>query len=79
MRDTQPPITSAAEYHGYQQAYETMTLLVAEREQRLFIALANGDSKIIEDRRAELLHVLRRREGIIDAIKVYEQLQKQSA
>ncbi len=79
MRDTQPPITNEAEYQGYQQACATMTLLVAEREQRLIAALATGDTQLIEDRRFELLHVLRDRQGIIDAIREYERKQRQSA
>ena len=80
MRDTQPPITNKAEYEGYKAGLEKMTRLVAEREQRLFAALASGDEHLIEGRRFELLHVLRNRQGIIDAIQVYEKQQhKQSA
>ena len=78
MRDVQPPITSEEEYRGYQKARETMTALVAEREARLIAALNDGDGELIEDRRFELLNSLRKRQGIIDAIKEYEQ-RRQSA
>ena len=80
MRYEQPPITSEAEYHGYQAGLDKMTKMVEVRETRLFDALQSGDTKRIEDRRSELLHMLRLRQGIIDAIHVYEkQQQKQSA
>ena len=79
MRDTQPPIMNEAEYQGYQQANVTLTQLVAEREQRLFQALASGNQPLIEDRRFELLHVLRDRQAIIDAIHMYEQQHQQIA
>lgn len=72
MRDVQPPITSSEEYYGYQKGRDTMTALVAEREARLIAALNSGDNDLIEARRFELLQVLRKRQGIIDAIKVYE-------
>lgn len=79
MRETQPPITTIEEYHGYQQARDTLTALVAEREARLMASLTSGDDELIEDRRFELLNVLRKRQGIIDAIKAYERHQPQSA
>lgn len=79
MRDTQPPITTREEYYGYQQARNTLTALVAEREARLIAALNSGDDELIEDRRFELLNTLRKRQGIIDAIKAYERQQSQSA
>ncbi len=78
MRDEPPPIASEEEYHGYQKARDTMTALVSEREARLIAALSSGDGELIEDRRFELLNSLRKRQGIIDAIKRYEQ-QRQSA
>lgn len=78
MRDTQPPIATEEEYHGYQKALDTMTALVVERETRLIAALSSGDDELIEDRRFELLNSLRKRQGIIDAIKAYEQ-RRQSA
>lgn len=79
MRDTQPPITTREEYYGYQQARDILTALVAEREARLIAALNSGENDLIEDRRFELLNTLRKRQGIIDAIKAYERQQSQSA
>ena len=79
MRETQPPIMNEAEYQGYQQANGTLTQLVTEREQRLFQALASGAQQLIEDRRFELLHVLRDRQAIIDAIHLYEEQHRQIA
>jgi len=79
MRDTQPPITDHEEYLGYQRARDKLTQFVAERETHLFEALAAADQELIEDRRAELLTALRKRQGIIDAIRDYERHQQQSA
>lgn len=79
MRDTQPPITILDEYHGYQQARDPLTALVAEREARLMAALNSGDEELVEDRRFELLNALRKWQGIIDAIKAYERHQSRSA
>jgi hypothetical protein len=79
MRDTQPPITNPEEYYGYQKARDTLTELIREREARLIAALGEGDERLIEDRRAELLKVYRNRQGIIDAIKAYERTHQQSA
>jgi predicted Rossmann-fold nucleotide-binding protein len=79
MRSVQPPITSEEEYRGYQQGRDTLTTVVREREQRLIEALKSGDETLIEARRYELLHVLADRQGIIDAIKTYEQRMAQSA
>jgi hypothetical protein len=79
MRDTQPLITDDEEYQGYQKARDTLTDLVREREQRLFTALNGADEELIEDRRTELLNVLRKRQGIINAIKAYEGQRHQSA
>lgn len=72
MRDTQPPITDQEEYSGYQRARDKLTILVEQREARLIAALARGDHKEIEDRRYDLLDALRKRQGILDAIGVYE-------
>lgn len=79
MRYTQPPITNEEEYHGYQAGLEKMTAVLQAREARLIAALAGEDIKLIEDRRSELLHILRLRQGIIDAIREYERKQRQSA
>lgn len=75
MRDTQPPITSEEEYQGYQAGRDKLTQVVEEREARLIDALASGDAKRIEAMRFDLLQVLRHRQGIIDAIREYEQRQ----
>lgn len=79
MRDTQPPISDDTEYQGYQQARDKLTALVEQREARLVDALAHGDREQIEDRRYDLLDVLRKRQGIIDAIRAYERSRQQSA
>lgn len=79
MRSVQPPITTEEEYHGYQRGRDTLTTVVQEREQRLIAALASGDETLIEARRFELLHALADRQGIIDAIKAYEQQMQFSA
>jgi len=79
MRDTPSPIANPEEYRGYQKARDTLTELVRERETRLIAALTSGDEPLIEDRRAELLAVYRRRQGIIDALKAYELTHQHSA
>lgn len=80
MHDTQPPITNEEEYLGYQAGLEKLTRAVETREARLIEALASKNKEAIEDRRFELLHILRLRQGIIDAIQAYElQQQPQSA
>jgi hypothetical protein len=79
MRDTQPPISDDTEYQGYQQACGKLTALVEQREARLVEALAHGNREEIEDRRYDLLDALRKRQGIIDAIRVYERSRQQSA
>jgi hypothetical protein len=70
MHDTQPPITSSEEYDGYRAALEAMNTACIDREQRLFDA--RGDPAQLEKARAALLHIYRRRQGIIDAIADYE-------
>ncbi len=70
MHDTQPPITTSEEYAGYRSALETMNLACADREQRLFDV--RNDPAQLEGARASLLHIYRRRQGIIDAIAEYE-------
>jgi len=79
MRDSQPPITDAEEYAGYKLARDKMTALVEQREARLIAALSSGDSVAVEERRYDLLDAMRKRQGIIDAIRVYERLHQQSA
>lgn len=78
MRDVQPPITDQEEYAGYQRARDKLTILVEQREARLIDALARGENEEIEDRRFDLLDALRKRQGILDALSVYEH-QQQSA
>ncbi len=56
-----------------------MTKLVEQRETRLIAALEKGDATEIEERRYDLLDAMRKRQGIIDAIRVYEQQRQQSA
>ena len=70
MHDTQPPITTHEEYEGYRSALEAMNLACADREQRLFDV--RNDPAQLEGARAALLHIYRRRQGIIDAIADYE-------
>ena len=70
MRDTQPPITNDEQYHGYQLAVEKLTRVVEEREQTLFENRHNPDR--LEDARGSLLNILRKRQGIIDALRAYE-------
>ncbi len=79
MRDTQPPISDDTGYQGYQQARDKLTTLVEQQEARLVEALAHGDREQIEDRRYDLLDALRKRQGIIDAIRTYERSHQQSA
>ncbi len=70
MHDTQPPITTSEEYAGYKAALTTMNAACADREQRLFDV--RDDPTQLEGARAALLHIYRRRQGIIDAINDYE-------
>ena len=75
MHDTQPPIANDEEYAGYQAALKTMNAACADREQRLFDV--RDDPAQLEGARATLLHIYRRRQGIIDAILDYERKQGQ--
>ena len=70
MRDAQPPITNDEQYHGYQVALEKLTKVLEVREQVLFENLHNPDR--IEAARGDLLNILRKRQGILDAIREYE-------
>ena len=73
MHDTQPPITNVEEYAGYRAALTTMNASCADREQRLFDV--RNDPSQLDGARAALLHIYRRRQGIIDAIADYERQQ----
>ncbi len=79
MHDTQPPITHAEEYHGYQWALAKLTKLVEAQEALLITALSSGDTELLEDRRFDLLDALRLRQGVLDALRIYAHEQRQSA
>ncbi len=70
MRDVQPPITNDQELAGYHAALARFSKIVAEREAALFAS--RDDPARIEDARQELYRVYRKRQGILDAIAVYE-------
>jgi hypothetical protein len=74
MRDAQPPIMNDEQYRGYQLALEKLTKVVEAREQVLFENRDNPDR--IEAARGDLLNILRKRQGILDAIRVYEHRQQ---
>lgn len=76
MRDVQPPITNDEQYHGYQLALEKLTKVLEMREQVLFENRHNPDR--IEAARGDLLNILRKRQGILDALHEYER-RRQSA
>lgn len=76
MRDVQPPITNEEQYRGYQLALEKFTKVVEAREQVLFENRHNPDR--IEAARGDLLNILRKRQGVLDALHAYER-HKQSA
>lgn len=71
MHDIQPPITNDEEYAGYKQGLARIDGACIEREQRLFEA--RNDPDRLENARAALYHIYRRRQGIIDALAAYEQ------
>lgn len=74
MRDVQPPITNDEQYRGYQLALAKLTKVVEAREQVLFENRNNPDR--IEAARGDLLNILRKRQGILDAIRAYEHRQQ---
>ncbi len=74
MREVQPPITNEAQYQGYKLALEKLTKVAEAREQVLFDNRHNPDR--IEAARSDLLRTLRKRQGIIDALKAYERQQQ---
>jgi hypothetical protein len=71
MRDTQPPITNDQELAGYKAGLERFKTIVAAREAALFAS--QHDPQRLEEARQELYRVYRKRQGILDAIAVYEQ------
>jgi hypothetical protein len=70
MKETQPPITTADEYDGYQQALEDINAECAGREQDVFHA--QSDPAKLDRARIALFRMYRIRQGIIDAIAEYE-------
>ena len=76
MRDVQPPITNDEQYRGYQLAFEKLTKVLEAREQVLFENRDNLDR--LEAARGDLLNTLRKRQGILDALRAYER-QRQTA
>ncbi len=77
MKETQPPITSAEEYAGYQSALENINAVCSAREKDVF--QAQGDPATLERKRAALFRMYRIRQGIVDAICEYERQQAPSA
>jgi hypothetical protein len=77
MRDTHPPITTEEAYHGYQAG---LALLTAECVQRAQAVVASKDDPAkLHDALDALERMLRKRQGIVDAIAAYEHRQKQGA
>jgi len=70
MRDVQPPITSEQELVGYRAGLARLNDVVVVREQALFASL--HDPERVEHARQELYRIYRKRQGILDAIAVYE-------
>ena len=70
MKETQPPITSAEEYEGYQRALEDINGECLGRERDVF--QAQGDPAKLERARAALFRMYRIRQGIIDALAEFE-------
>ncbi len=71
MHDIQPPITNEQELIGYRAGLARLNEVVVVREQALF-ASVNAPERL-EHARQELYRIYRKRQGIIDAIAVYEQ------
>lgn len=74
MRDVQPPITNDEQYHGYRLALEKLTKVLETREQVLFENRDNPER--LEAARGDLLNTLRKRQGILDALREYERRQQ---
>jgi len=77
MKETQPPITTADEYAGYQRALVDINAECLGREQDVF--QARGDPGKLDRARTALFRMYRIRQGLIDAIRDYERLQAPSA
>lgn len=76
MKETQPPITSADEYDGYQHALADVTAECAEREQDVF--QAHNDPAKLERARKALFRMYRIRQGILDALADYDRQHRAS-
>ena len=70
MKETQPPITTADEYAGYQRALVDINAECLEREQDVF--QARTDAAKLDRARAALFRMYRIRQGLITAIRDYE-------
>ncbi len=70
MRDTQPPITNEQQLIGYTAGLARLNEVVSIREQALFAS--QDDPERLEHARQELYRIYRKRQGILDAIAVYE-------
>jgi hypothetical protein len=77
MRDTQPPITNDQEYQGYQAGLELLTAECVLRAQAVLDS--KDDPAKLRDALDALERMLRKRQGIVDAIAAFERSQKQSA
>ena len=75
MKETQPPIKTVAQYEGYQRALGDINAECLGRERDVFEA-SNNPAKL-ERARTALFRMYRIRKGIIDAIKQYENKNKQ--
>jgi len=72
-RDVQPAIENDQQLAGYRLGLEQMNSIVAGREETLFAS--RGDPHALEAARHSLYRVYRRRQGILDAIEIYERQQ----
>ena len=68
--DIQPPITNDEELANYRLGLERLDAIVAGREEDLLAS--RGDPQALESARRQLYRIYRRRQGILDAIEVYE-------
>ena len=70
MKETQPPITNAEEYTGYQRALIDINAECLGREQDVF--QSQSDSIKLDRARVALFRMYRIRQGILDALSEYE-------
>ena len=70
MKETQPPITTADEYAGFQRALVDINAECLEREQD--VVQARNDAAKLDRARAALFRMYRIRQGLIIAIRDYE-------